>query len=55
MTQPNASGQENIEAKLPRRDWILLPLLSLLTIGLLAASTESDCAPDIYRVANEGG
>ena len=28
------------EAKLPRRDWILLPLLSLLTIGIIAVSTE---------------
>jgi hypothetical protein len=28
------------EAKLPRRDWILLPLLSLLTVCLLAGSTE---------------
>jgi hypothetical protein len=33
------SGHER-EARLPRRDWILLPLLALLTIGLLAASTE---------------
>ena len=29
------------EAKLPRRDWILLPLLGLLTICLIAGSTES--------------
>jgi hypothetical protein len=28
------------EAKLPRRDWILLPMISLLTIALLAGSTE---------------
>ena len=28
------------EAKLPCRDWILLPLLSLLTICLVAGSTE---------------
>jgi hypothetical protein len=28
------------EAKLPRRDWVLLPLIGLLTIFLLAASTE---------------
>jgi hypothetical protein len=28
------------ESKLPRRDWILLPVLSLLTIGLLLGSTE---------------
>jgi lysophospholipase L1-like esterase len=28
------------EAALPRRDWILLPLLSLVTIGMIAGSTE---------------
>ena len=28
------------EAKLPPRDWLLLPLISLLTIGLLAGATE---------------
>ena len=33
MIPANASGPEDFkEAKLPRRDWILLPLLSLLTI-----------------------
>jgi hypothetical protein len=41
MTPSKAvNAEERKEAKLPRRDWILLPLLSLLTIGLLAASTE---------------
>jgi hypothetical protein len=29
------------EAKLPRRDWILLPLISVLTISLILVSTES--------------
>jgi hypothetical protein len=33
------SGNPN-EEKLPRRDWILLPLLSLLTICLMLGSTE---------------
>lgn len=28
------------EAKLPRRDWILMPMLSLLTIGLMIGSAE---------------
>jgi len=34
--QPDAAG----EAKLPRRDWVLLPLLSLFTIALISLSTE---------------
>src|ERR1700722_1008009 len=29
------------EEKLPRRDWIVLPMLSLLTAALMAVSTES--------------
>jgi hypothetical protein len=41
MTQLNFSGPEDrMETKLPRRDWFLLPLLSLMTIALLAGSTE---------------
>jgi hypothetical protein len=41
MIPANASGPEDFkEAKLPRRDWILLPLLSLLTICFIAGSTE---------------
>jgi hypothetical protein len=41
MTPSNASGHEEIkEAELPRRDWILLPLLSLLTIAFVVGSTE---------------
>ncbi|MGC9293566.1 MAG: hypothetical protein ACP5EP_12755, partial [Acidobacteriaceae bacterium] len=41
MTQSNASNPETVkEAKLPRRDWILLPMLSLLTICLIVVSTE---------------
>jgi hypothetical protein len=41
MTRPNAADAGCAkEAKLPRRDWILLPTLSLLTICLLAGSVE---------------
>jgi hypothetical protein len=36
----SVSHQPSTEAKLPRRDWILMPLISLLTIGILACSTE---------------
>lgn len=41
MSQPGANepGGAN-EAKLPRRDWILLPAIGLLTICVLAVSTE---------------
>jgi hypothetical protein len=36
-----SGGEANlVEAKLPRRDWILLPMLSLLTVCLLAGLTE---------------
>ena len=47
MSQPNASNQERAkpknmkEARLPRRDWFLLPMLSLLTMGLVLLITES--------------
>jgi len=41
MSQMYSSGpDETAEAKLPRRDWILLPLLSIFTIAALALSTE---------------
>jgi hypothetical protein len=41
MTPSNSSGLEDIKAaKLPRRDWILLPLLSLLTIVFIVGSVE---------------
>jgi hypothetical protein len=41
MTQSDATDHRNMkEAKLPRRDWILLPLISLLTICFIAVSTE---------------
>jgi hypothetical protein len=41
MTQSSGSDPSNAkEAELPRRDWILLPALSLLTICLLLASTD---------------
>jgi hypothetical protein len=39
MTRSNAIVSENMkEEKLPRRDWVLLPLLGLLTISLIAVS-----------------
>jgi hypothetical protein len=42
MTNFHSSGHENFtEAKLPRRDWILLPLISLLTVSLMVVSMES--------------
>ena len=42
MTQFPSSDSESIkEAKLPRRDWILLPLLGLLTICLMVVCTEA--------------
>jgi hypothetical protein len=41
MTQSNTGDADVIEAKLPRRDWILLPAISLLTIFILVASTLS--------------
>lgn len=42
MTHFNADDSENVnEAKLPKRDWILLPLIGLLTICLLAVSSEA--------------
>lgn len=41
MTQSTANDSGNMkETKLPRRDWIALPMISLLTICLLAGSTE---------------
>jgi hypothetical protein len=40
MTGPDAASGNQKETRLPRRDWILLPVLGLLTICLLAASSE---------------
>ncbi len=40
MSQSNPSDQENFEAKLPRRDWILLPVLSLLTVAVCLLAAE---------------
>jgi hypothetical protein len=37
----STSHDTSTEAKLPRRDWILLPLISLLTMMLMVVSTES--------------
>jgi hypothetical protein len=42
MTQSSAGDPGNLpEAKLPRRDWILLPLLGLMTLMLIAVSSET--------------
>jgi len=42
MIQSNETAPEiALEEKLPRRDWLLLPTLSLITICLLASCTES--------------
>ena len=41
MTEVNGDSPEvSKQAKLPWRDWMVLPLLALLTVGLLAKSTE---------------
>jgi hypothetical protein len=41
MNLSKTSNPENLsEAKLPRRDWIMLPLLSLLTIVSMIAVSE---------------
>jgi hypothetical protein len=41
MSPPSASDPENKnETKLPRRDWILLPLIGFFTLLFLAVSTE---------------
>jgi hypothetical protein len=41
MTFSNGSNPGTmIEAKLPRRDWILLPMIALLTVCLIAVPTE---------------
>jgi hypothetical protein len=40
MNQPDAGG-ETAGRKLPTRDWILLPLLSLMTVVFLVVSTEA--------------
>ena len=71
MTGSNSIAPEGTSPKaLPRRDWILLPLLSLLTICLLAGSAEliarriyprgsstagEDCMVDQETLAGKGG
>ena len=55
MTRPNAADAGCAkEAKLPRRDWILLPILSLLTMCLLAGSVEL-CGHEMFaRISTVG-
>jgi hypothetical protein len=41
MTESNSNDRDNTkEAKLPRRDWILLPMLGLITVCLMIGSAE---------------
>ncbi len=40
-SNPDEIGNNANQAKLPRRDWVLLPLIGLLTILFLAGSTEA--------------
>lgn len=40
MMHSNGSGDNSNEDRLPRRDWVLLPMIGLLTIFILAGSTE---------------
>jgi hypothetical protein len=40
-SNPNATGDNANEAELPRHDWVLLPMIGLLTILFLAGSTET--------------
>jgi hypothetical protein len=55
MTRPNAADAGCAEeAKLPRRDWVLLPILSLLTMCLLAGLVEL-CGHEMFaRVSTVG-
>jgi hypothetical protein len=49
-----AAANEN-QAKLPRRDWILLPLICLLTVGTLAVGTELSARRLFYRPPSTNG
>jgi hypothetical protein len=40
MTPPDVEDQEKSELPLPRRDWVILPLLVVVTVVLIAGSTE---------------
>src|SRR5580692_1391746 len=55
MTQSNVreSGQKQ-EANVPWRDWLVLPVLTLLTIGLMVTSTEL-IARRIFTESKTGG
>jgi hypothetical protein len=50
----SARGEETGNSRLPRRDWILLPLLSLLAIGLLAGVSEWASRRVFYRFPASG-
>jgi hypothetical protein len=54
MSAPNLDQPANTEpAKLPRRDWILLPLLSVF-LNRIANRTFPQPAADIYRTGARG-
>jgi hypothetical protein len=54
MTESNANHPVNTkEAKLPRRDWIVLPMLSLLTVFVMMCSTEL-IARRMFTYSNTG-
>ena len=55
MTQAKAGSDEGAnDAELPRRDWLLLPALSLLTIFLLAGAMELVARSIFYRLPTSG-
>jgi hypothetical protein len=55
MTRPNAADARcAIEAKLPRRDWILLPILGVLTMCLLAGLVELRARRRFGRIPTAG-
>ena len=55
MTPANPDVQEGAkEARLPARDWLLIPALSLLTIVLLASSVEFVARSIYFRLPTSG-
>lgn len=55
MIRPDGSDHEDPNhAKLARRDWILLPLLGLLTIGILLVSMEAIARRRFASIGNLG-
>jgi hypothetical protein len=55
MTEPDANQlRSQREAKVPRRDWLLLPMLGLLTICVIAGSVELIARRMFTREGTEG-